>query len=52
MADDNRPRFVLVIQARHVLVPDADEILLSHSHDLVEEIRSVLNTYSSVRPIQ
>ena len=51
MADDDRPGFVLVKQGRHVLVSHADEILLGHRHDFVQEIRSGLDPNTSVRPI-
>ena len=51
MADDDRPGFVLVEQGRHVLVPNASEVLLGHRHDLVEELRPVPDPHSPVRPM-
>ena len=51
MADDDRPGLVLVKERRQILVPDADEILLVHRHDLFQEIRSRLDPQSPVRPV-
>ena len=51
MADDDRPGLILVEERRQILVPDADEILLGHRHDLFQEIRSRLDPQSPVRPV-